>query len=84
MIVLLWVLSVTQLASAGLPVEISSLYNHGVIYERLADVRLELGKWSLHSFYDLSVIREEIDQIEKLSNILEINCNKLETSFGLV
>lgn len=79
---MMWFVLFLHYAWAGLPVEISPLYNHGIIYEKLDDVRLILGKWNLQAKYDMQSLVEEIKTAEKLVTTLQSNCNKLETSFG--
>lgn len=71
------------LSMADIPVENVPLYNHGIIYERLDNVKLELGKWTFQSTYNLKTLEEEIQTIDELTGSMKMACNKLDTAFNI-
>ncbi|XP_062539953.1 uncharacterized protein LOC134207910 [Armigeres subalbatus] len=65
------------------PVENTPLYTHGILYEKLKNVKFQLGEWMFHSSQNLDILTKEIRVVEILSNYINESCSKLDTDFGI-
>lgn len=68
---------------ALLPIENIPLYNHGIIYENLKSVKLELGQWTIRSTYDLQKVQMELKTMETFQDMLLTACGKLDSGMGI-
>lgn len=67
----------------GRLVENEPLYTHGIIYEKLENVKFQFGEWTFHSSLKLDLIPKEIRVIEVLSKYMNESCSKLDSDFGI-
>lgn len=74
---------VTCSLGASLPVENVPMYDHGILYEQLRNVRMELGSWTLETSYSLIDLELEIDALENMTRVLMQSCRELNSEFGL-
>lgn len=64
-------------------VENIPLYKEGIIFEKMSNVRYEIGEWRFHSTLKLDTLTKEIKVIEVLGKYINDSCNKLDSSFGI-
>lgn len=59
------------------------LYNHGLYYEKMKNVKFRFGEWMFHSSLKLDVLTKEIRVVEILSTYINESCSKLDPDFGI-
>lgn len=73
----------SRIVEASKPVENDPLYNHGILYEKMNNVKIQFGEWMFHSSLKLDIFVKETRVIEIFATYINESCTKLDPDFGI-